>query len=106
VRPKAPQLDEALGSHHAEFRRMATQGIDGLSSLAHQHFAMLEDDAAGLLVGSLDHDPAHGGTRRRLADCLGIMAVILGSLDERLDVLGRDETNLMAQPAQQAPPMV
>ena len=85
---------------------MTTQGIDRLSSLAHQHFAMFEDDAVGLLVDRLDHDHAHGGTRRRLTDCLGIIAVILGSLDERLDVLRRDETNLMAQSAQQAAPMV
>jgi hypothetical protein len=67
---------------------------------------MFEDDAVGLLVDGLDHDRAHAGTRRGLADCLGIVAVILGPLDERLDVLRRDQANAMAQSAEQAPRMM
>ena len=75
---------------------MAAQGVDRLGALAHQHLAVFEDDAVGLLVDGLDHNRAHGGTRGGLADRLGIVAVILGPLDEGLDVLRRDQTHIMA----------
>ncbi len=86
-------FDDAFGHHDAEFRGMATQGIDCLGALAHQRLTVFEDDAIGLLVSRLDHHRAHGGTRRGLADRLGIVAVILSPLDERLDVLRWDQKN-------------
>ena len=99
-------FNDAFGRYHAEFRRMATQGIDRLGALAHQHLTMFEDDAIGLLASRLDHHRTHGGTRRGLADRLGIVTVILGPLDERLDVLRRDQANTMTQLVQQPAPVV
>ena len=99
-------VDCPLGSHHTEFCRMAAQGIDCLGALAHQHLTMPEDNDIGLLVGGLDRDRAHSRARGCLADRFGVVAVVLGPFDERLDVLRRDQPNPMTQPAQQAAPMM
>ena len=48
--------------------------------LARQHLTMFEDDTVSLSIDGFDHNPTPGWARHRLADHLGIVAVILGRL--------------------------
>jgi hypothetical protein len=45
----------------------------------------------------LDGDEVHGRSLHRLGDGLGIAIVVLVALQERLDVLGWDQSNVVAE---------
>lgn len=85
---------------------MAAQGVVRLGALAHQHVAMFQDHGVRLLLSGFDRHAAHRGPRRRLADRLGIVAIILRAFDEGLDVLCRDQPHPMAQRTQHPRPMM
>jgi hypothetical protein len=59
-----------------------------------------------LLLGSFDRHEAHVRPRHRLADCLGIVAVVLVGLHVRLDELRRHEPHLVAQLDELARPVM
>ena len=48
------------------------------------------------LLGRLDRDEVHSRSLHGLGDGLGIAEVVLVSLEERLDVLGGDQANVVA----------
>ena len=48
----------------------------------------------------------HARSPCRLANCLGVISVIFATFDVGLDVLGRDQTYLVAERGQFAGPMV
>src|SRR5262245_43655170 len=51
----------------------------------------------GTQFGRLDRDEVHGRSLDGLGDGLGIAVVVLVALEERLDVLGRDQADVMAE---------
>src|SRR6478672_8043899 len=85
---------------------MAAQRIDGLGALGDQQLARAQRNSVGLLGGRLDRHPAHRWPAGGLADRLRVVPVGLAALDKRLDVLRRDQSHPVAQPAQRARPMV
>jgi len=87
----------AAGHHHAELSGMAAQRVDGLGALGHQQLAGAQSESIGLLGGRLDRHPAHRWPASGLADRLGVVPVSLAALDERLDVLRRDQPHPVAQ---------
>jgi len=64
--------------------------------LLHELFPCPERDGPRLLVGGLRLHEPHGRPHRCFNNGLGIGGVILLALDERLDVVRRDQPNLMA----------
>lgn len=58
------------------------------------------------LFRRLDRHEAHGRPLHRFGDRLGIAVVVLVTLEERLDVLRRDQTRIVTERRQLAPDMV
>ena len=79
----------------AELVEMRSQRIHGFSALLHELFARPERNRSGLLFLGLGFHKPHGRSQRRLDDCFRIGGVILLALDERLDVVRRDQPDLM-----------
>lgn len=79
----------------AELVKMRAQGVHRLSALFYELLARAKCDCACLLVGRLRLDEPHGRPQRRLDDGLGIGRVVLLALEERLDVVRRDQPDLM-----------
>ena len=84
-------LTDPLRRHDAEFGCMAAERVDQLGSLADQRLAHSQDRSLGLLGGGLHRHEPHPRTPGGLANCLGIVAVILGAFHEGLDILRRDQ---------------
>jgi len=59
-----------------------------------------------LLLGRLDRDISHRGTRHRLADRFGIARIALPTLDVRLHIGWRHQTHLVAKLGNLARPVV
>jgi hypothetical protein len=90
-------MADPLGHHDAKLGRMPAQRIDQLRALLDQQLAQRQQHAVGLFLSGFDRHEAHARPRRRLADRLGILMVVLGSLDERLDILRRDQPHPVAK---------
>src|SRR5206468_9715292 len=59
-----------------------------------------------LLVTALDRHEAHPRPAHRFADRFGVDRVVLAAFDVGLDVLRRDQHDLVPQSAQHPPPVV
>ena len=101
-----PDLAEPFAGDHAEFGGVASERIGQLGPLANQAFTHLQNHALRLLRDRLHWNKMHARSPCRLADRLGVVTVILAALDVGFDVLGRDQTHLVAQRDQFASPMV
>jgi hypothetical protein len=85
---------------------MAAHRVDQRGALADQQLARRLHHGGSLGLGILDRHEAHAGTAGRLADRLGIGAIILAALEKRFDVLWRDQPHDVAKPGQLASPMM
>jgi len=85
---------------------MTAQCVDQLRALAHQKITGAKQHGPRLLLLGFDRDKTHGRSARRLADRLRVRRVVLLALDEGFDVGGRDQTNLVTQIADGAPPVM
>jgi hypothetical protein len=85
---------------------MTPQGIDRLRSLADEQIACLEDHRRCLLGFAFHRDEPHGRALGRFADRLGVRSVVLLPLDERLDIVGGDQPDLVPQFADLAAPVM
>src|SRR5208283_2931066 len=95
-----------LRRHDAMLGQMTAQRVDELRALAHQNIPGPEKHRARLLVLGLDLDEAHGRPACRLRNRLGVGGVVLRPLDERFDIGGWDQPNLVAKgPYRPAPVM-
>src|SRR5918993_813226 len=90
-------MDRSFGSDHAELGQVTTERVDGLRALANQQVPGAKHDGCGLRVLALEGNKAHGGPLSGLADRLGIRGIVLGSLDERLDVSRWDQPDRVAE---------
>jgi hypothetical protein len=85
---------------------MPAQRVDQLGALLDHKLAHFQQAGLRLLLRLLDRDKAHRRPRRRLADRLGVNAVVFAAFDKRLDVLRRDQLDPVPQRLQPAAPMV
>jgi hypothetical protein len=85
---------------------MAAQRVDVHGLLLDQELADPMQLADALLLDRLHRHEAHGRPRHRLADRLRVGGVVLVALDVGLHVLGRDQTDPVAQLDELASPMV
>lgn len=73
-----------LRRHEAELRQVAAQRIDQLGALPNEALVGPERHRAALRPGALDRHEPHGRARGGLRDRLGVGAVVLLPLHERL----------------------
>ncbi len=69
-----------------------------------EHIASSEDHSRSLLLHAFDRHETHCRSSRRFTNSFGIGGIVLLALDERLRVRGAISLDLMAQPADLAPP--
>jgi hypothetical protein len=88
---QARHITDPLGCDMAELIQMRPERINGFGALLDELLARPECDGTGLLFGQFRFDETHGRPQRRLDDRLCIGGVILLALQERLDVMRRDQ---------------
>src|SRR3954447_6222378 len=86
-----------LRGHDAVLRQMTAEGIYQLRALPDQKIPRPEQHGARLLFLGLNRDKAHRRSTCRLSDRFGVGRIVLLTLDERFDVSGWDQSNLMPE---------
>ena len=81
----------------AKLAEQAAQLIEGGGALLDPGMADAVQAEHGLLLGALDRDEAHAGPGNRLADSLGIVAVVLAALTVGDHELGRHDADPMPE---------
>jgi hypothetical protein len=97
------QTGRSLAHGDAALEQEATDLIDDCRALPD---ASAPHPVQGLqikLLGRLQRHRTHGWTLRRLGDGLGIAVVVLVAFEERLDILGRQQVNVMAESGELTP---
>src|SRR4051794_11287479 len=97
LQPRA-NLRDALSSDDPKLSRMAPHSVHQLSALPDEQLAGAEIHRVGLHRGRLDGHEPHVRTRSRFANRCRVIPIVLTALDERLDVLWRDQPYRMAKP--------
>lgn len=92
---EARDVADPLWGNMAELVEMRAQRVHGLGALLHELFPRPECDGTCPLIGRFRFDEPHRRPQRRFADRLGIRRVDFLPLDERLDVLRRDQPDLV-----------
>ncbi len=82
----------------AELVEMRAQRVHGFGALFHELLPRPERDGPGLLVRGLRLHEPHGRPKRCLDNGLGEGGIVLLALDERLDVVRRDQPDIMSVP--------
>src|SRR5215510_4143748 len=90
------KLRHSFGYHNAILVHQPVHFIHQSRPLAHKPLAHAMQRLDVLLVDVLDRHKAHGRTRHRFRDGLGIAAVVFVRLDVRLDELRGHELHFMA----------
>jgi hypothetical protein len=84
---------------------MTTQGVDQLRALPDKRLVRSEGDSSGLVLGTLHGHIMQVWTQRRLSNRRYVCCIILLSLDKRLHIDRRKQTNLMAEVLREPAPM-
>src|SRR3954452_3661525 len=95
-----------LRGHDAVLRQMTAQRVNQLRALPDQKLPRPEQHGARLLSLGLHRDKAHRWSTRSLSDRFRIGSIVLLALDERFDVDGWDQSNLMPEIPDGSPPVV
>src|SRR3954447_10159785 len=95
-----------LRGHDAVLRQMTAEGIYQLRALPDQKIPRPEQHGARLLFLGLNRDKAHRRSTCRLSDRFRVGGIVLLALDERFDIGGRDQSNLMPEVPDGSPPVV
>ncbi|ODT73722.1 MAG: hypothetical protein ABS76_38575 [Pelagibacterium sp. SCN 64-44] len=90
-------VGDAGRSDDTQLSHMGAQRVDRLGSLTHEQRPRSEDHYRCLLLCSLDRHEPHRLSRHRFGNWLRIGGVGLAALDERLDVLGRQQSDVMPE---------
>jgi hypothetical protein len=91
-----------LRAGHAELRRVPADRVAQHRALLGQQIAHLQEHQRRLLVTALDRHEAHPRPAHRFADRFGVDRVVLAAFDVGLDVLRRDQHDLVP-PVRAAP---
>jgi len=107
-RTKSESLDvaNALAQDDAVFGKMAAQCVHQLGALTNEQIAGAKEHRAGLLRGTLHRHHSHGRSLDRLGNRFRIRGIVLLPLHEGFDIDGRDEPDVMAEPAEFPAPVV
>ena len=106
---QAGQFADVAGAatrHEAKFGKMTAHRVDQLCALAQQQCPGSVQHHRRLLLDRLDRDKTHVRSDHGFADAFGIGRVVLVGLDERADVLRRDQPDVMAETLQLARPVM
>src|SRR3954471_18969732 len=95
-----------LRGHDTVLRQMTAERVYQLRALPDQKISRPEQHGARLLSLGLHRDKAHRRSTRSLSDRCRIGSIVLLALDERFDVDGWDQSNLMPEIPDGSPPMV
>src|SRR5919112_5948923 len=95
-----------LCGHDAVLRQMTAERVYQLRALPDQKIPRPEQHGARLLSLGLNRDKAHRRATCRLRDRFRVSRIVLLALDERFDVGGRDQSNLMPEVTDGPPPVV
>src|SRR4051794_34288996 len=95
-----------LRSHDAVLRQMTAERVYQLRALPDQKIPRPEQHGARLLSLGLNRDKAHRRSTYRLSDRFRINRIVLLTLDERFDVGGWDQSNLMPEVTDGPTPVV
>ena len=76
---------------------MAAERVDQQGPLTNKGLPHLQNHALSLLRNRLHGHEMHARPPRRFTDRLGVVAVILAAFDIGFDVLGRNQTHLVAE---------
>src|SRR5919199_3008214 len=85
---------------------MTAERVDQLRALPDQKIPRPEQHGARLLSLGLNRDKAHRRSTRSLSDRFRVSCIVLLALDERFDIGGRDQANLMPEVPDGSPPVV
>src|SRR3954452_20078798 len=85
---------------------MTAEGIYQLGALPDQKIPRPEQHGARLLPLALNRDKAHRRSTGSLSDRFRISCIVLLTLDERFDVGGWDQSNLMPEVTNGSPPVM
>src|SRR3954452_3863729 len=95
-----------LRSHDAVLRQMTAERVDQLRALPDQKIPRPEQHGARLLSLGLNRDKAHHRSTCSLSNRFRVSRIVLLALDERFDVGGWDQSNLMPEVTDGPPPVV
>src|SRR3954469_11420792 len=95
-----------LRSHDAVLRPMTAERVYQLRALPDQKIPRPEQHGARLLSLGLNRDKAHRRSTCSLSDRFRVSRIVLLTLDERFDVGGWDQSNLMPEVTDGPPPVV
>src|SRR3954447_21276552 len=95
-----------LRGHDAVLRQMTAKCVYQLRALPDQKIPRPEQHGARLLSLALNRDKAHRRSTCSLSNRFRVSRIVLLTLDERFDVGGRDQSNLMPEVTDGPPPVV
>src|SRR4051794_9059699 len=95
-----------LRSHDAVLRQMTAERVYQLRALPDQKIPRPEQHGARLLSLGLNRDKAHRRSTCSLSNRFRVSRIVLLTLDERFDVGGWDQSNLMPEVTDGPPPVV
>src|SRR5215203_3266246 len=95
-----------LRGHDTVLRQMTAERVNQLRALPDQKIPRPEQHGARLLPLGLNRDKAHRRPTCRLSDRFRVGRIVLLALDERFDVGGWDQSNLMPEVTDGPPPVV
>src|SRR3954469_1724039 len=99
-------IRRSLRSHDAVLRQMTAECVDQLRALPDQKIPRPEQHGARLLSLGLNRDKAHHRSTCSLSNRFRVSRIVLLTLDERFDVGGWDQSNLMPEVTDGPPPVV
>src|SRR3954453_21190147 len=99
-------IRRSLRGHDAVLRQMTAERINQLRALPDQKIPRPEQHRARLLSLALNRDKAHCRSTGSLSDRFRVGRIILLALDERFDVGGWDQSNLMPEVTDGPTPVV
>src|SRR3954471_12999056 len=95
-----------LRGHDTVLRQMTAQRVYQLRALPDQKIPRPEQHGTRLLSLALNRDKAHRRSTGRLSDRFRVSRIVLLALDERFDVGGWDQANLMPEVTDGPTPVV
>ena len=99
-------ISDPFRRHMPEFIEVRAKGVDRFGPLLHDLLAGAKRHRPGLLGFGLGFDEPHGRTHRCLNDCFRVGGVVFLALDERFDVMRRNEPDAVPVGGQFPRPMV
>src|SRR5690349_18805026 len=99
-------MRRSLRGHDAVLRQMTAERVNQLRALPDQKIPRPEQHGVRLLSLGLNRDKTHRRSTCSLRDRFRVGRIVLLALDERFDIGGWDQSNLMPEVPDGSPPVV